>query len=351
MNWISVILEILFYVVFVGLFVKAAKKKDESDESFSKLTSQNLKGLCCLAIFGHHYGQMSGEPLLVLFTHFGYLVLNVFLMISGYGVAYGLKNKKNYLANFLFRRCGKIILCYWIMNGITVIVDLCLFGKISIGSWQKGINIFFLRDASYTQSSWYMMMLFWLYFSFYLVAHLGEKYLQVFMFLAVTGIIIYNIRKGMPLWYYNYLYSFNVGIYMAYRQKQGKEERFLYKILCVCGMFIIFFVISKIDRIIVVSESRKILLYIAAVLSSTVLAVIVMLMMEKIKMESKILCILGGISTSVYVFHTCVMLRPEIQFKMMEYIKNWGLCMWFSVGITIAVGMSIKWLCDKRQIV
>lgn len=351
MNRISVILEILFYVVFVGLFVKAAKKKDESDESFSKLTSQNLKGLCCLAIFGHHYGQMSGEPLLVLFTHFGYLVLNVFLMISGYGVAYGLKNKKNYLANFLFRRCGKIILCYWIMNGITVIVDFCLFGKVSIGSWQKGINIFFLRDASYTQSSWYMMMLFWLYFSFYLVAHLGEKYLQVFMFLVVTGIIIYNIRKGMPLWYYNYLYSFNVGIYMAYRKKPGKKECFFQKTLCSCVMFIILFVISKIDRIIVVPESEKILLYIAAILSSTVLAVMVMFMIEKIKMESKILCILGGISTSVYVFHTCVMLRPEIQFKMMEYIKNWGLCMWFSVGITIAVGMSIKWLCDKRQIV
>ena len=132
---------------------------------------------------------------------------------------------------------------------------------------------------------------------------------------------------------------------------KSHKECFFLKTLCACGMFIILFVISKIDRIIVVPESRKILLYIAAILSSTALAVTMVLIIGKIKMESKMLCLLGGISTSVYVFHTCVMLRPEIQFKMMDYIKNWGLCLWLSVGITIAVGIGIKWLCDRRQIV
>lgn len=351
MNLSSIILEILFYFVFVGFLVISARKKDELDESFSKHTTLGLKGLCCLAIFGHHYGQMSGEPVLFLFTHFGYLALNVFLLISGYGVAYGLKNKDNYLKNFLIGRCGKIVICYWIMNGITAIVELCLFGKISINSWQRGVNIFILRDATYTQSSWYMMMLFWLYFSFYVAAHFGEKYLQLLMFLAVTGIIVYNIRRGMPLWYYNYLYSFNVGIYMAERKTSDGKKMFLPKLLCAFLSFIILFVISKTDRIIVVPESRKILLYIAAILSSAALAITVMYIMEKIKLENKMLCFLGGISTSVYVFHTCAMLRPEIQFKMIEYVKNWGLCLWLSLGITIAVSVVVKRLFSKRQIV
>lgn len=346
MSWSGAVLEILFYIVFIGLFLQAAKKKEETDERFSKITVQCLKGLSCLAIFGHHYGQMSGESVLVIFTHFGYLALNIFLMISGYGVSYGLKNKKNYLDKFLIHRCGRIVLCYWIMNGITVIAEYIFYGECSINNWKRGMRIFFLRDASYTQASWYIMMLFWLYFFFYLAAHLGEKYLQFFMFLVVSGIIIYNIKRGMPLWYYNYLYSFNVGIYMAYRKERGKKERYFFKLVCSFVLFVLLFVISKIDRIIMVSESFRLILNISAILSSTALAVMVMFVMEKIKIGSKLLCILGSISTSIYVFHTCIMLRPEIQFEMLEYIKNWGVCLWISLGITIAVSMGIKKLLN-----
>lgn len=342
MSWSSAVIEVLFYIIFIGLFLQAVKKKEEFDEKISKVTAQNLKGLCCLAIFGHHYGQLSGEPIFSLFTHFGYLVLNIFLMISGYGGSYGLKNKENYLDGFLIRRCGKIVLCYWVMNGITLIIERAFYGKTIINSWERWVKIFLLRDASYTQSSWYIMMLFWLYIAFYLVARFEKKYLQFFMFFAVSGIIIYNIRRGMPLWYYNYLYSFNVGIYMANERRRGRKELFSLKIVCGFVMFALFFVISKINRIIVVSESLQIMLHISAILSSVALSMTVMFVMEKVKMESKLLCIIGGISTGVYVFHTCIMLRQDIQFKMLEYIKNWGVCFWISLGVTIVVSLGIK---------
>jgi len=347
-NFRSAVLEILFYIVYISLFWQAIKEKEEFDEDFSKVTAQSLKGICCLAIFGHHYGQVSGEAALGLFTHFGYLVLNIFFMISGYGVSYGLKNKEHYLKYFLVHRCGKIVICYWIMNGITVLIEYISSGRISINSWKRWTEIFFLRDASYTQSSWYMMMLFWLYFFFYLAARISSKYLQFLMFILVACIIFYNIRRGMPLWYYNYLFSFNVGIYMANRKEKEKEQIFT-KVIYSFVIFVLFFIISKIDRIIVVSDPFKIILKISAILSSTALSVMVMLGMRKIKVESKLLYILGGVSTGVYIFHTCIILRPEIQYAMQARVKNWGICLWISLGITIVASAGIKKLLDVNR--
>lgn len=348
MSWSSVVIEILFYIAYAGLFFQGIKRKEESDEDFSKITAQSLKGICCLAIFGHHYGQMSGEPVLSIFAHFGYLVLNIFFLISGYGVMYGLRNKEHYLDTFLIRRCGKIILCYWIMNGITVIMEYILQGEISIDGWGRGLKIFFLKDAYYTQASWYIMMLFWLYFSFYLTARFMGRYLQTVMFFAISGIIIYNIIRGMPLWYYNYLYSFNVGIYMVCREKTEEKRQFFLKLFGSITAFILLFCLSKIDRMIEVSASIQVILNILAVLSSTALAVAVMLVMEKIKMESKILYTLGGISTSIYIFHTCIMMR--IQSGRVEQIKNWGICLWASLGITIVVSLGIKRLLTGKSL-
>lgn len=347
MNWRAVAFEGLFYIVFMFSFLRAIKIKAETDETFSKNAAWTLKGIGCLAIFGHHYGQMSGEPVLCLFTHFGYLMLNIFFLISGYGVSYGLRNKKKYLEHFLIKRCGKIILCYWLMNAITLIIEYCLYGKNNIGSFQRGVNIFFLKDASYTQASWYIMMLFWLYLSFYLAAHLGEKYLQLIMFLTVTGIVVYNIKRGMPLWYYNYLYSFNIGIYMAYRTRPERTKINIFRVLCIFVAFVLLFVISKMDRVLMVPESMQLPLNIVAVLSSTAFAVAVMFLMDEIKIESNLLRLIGGISTSIYIVHTCVVLRPEIQSYIMGYVNNWGACLWISLGITIIMCAGSKWLSNR----
>lgn len=349
MNWNSAIVEVLFYIILTGLLVRSVKVKDEEDENFSKITAESLKGVCCLVIFGHHYGQMCREPALSILAHFGYLVLNIFFMISGYGVSYGLENKKNYLDSFLIRRCGKILLCYWLMNGITVIVDYCYYGRINIDSWERGIKIFLMRDAYYTQASWYIMMLFWLYIFFYLAARFFGKHLQVFMLLAVSGIIVYDMIKGMPLWYYNYLYSFNVGIYMANRKKMRRKGGEFFKVFVSFVFFVLLFIISKLDRVADLQGGCHILLNISAVLSSTALALSVMFVMGKIKLESKLLYMFGVLSTSIYVFHTCIMLRGEIQYKMFECVKNWGLCLWISLGITILVSIGIERLKKMKR--
>lgn len=350
MDWSSTIVEIVFYIILTGLLVRSVKVKGEEDENFSKLTAESLKGICCLVIFGHHYGQMSREPALGILAHFGYLVLNIFFMISGYGISYGLKNKKDYLDTFLIRRCGKILLCYWLMNGITAVVEYSCYGRINIDSWERGVKIFFMKDTYYSQASWYIMMLFWLYILFYLAARFFEKYLQIFMLLTVSGIIVYNMIKGMPLWYYNYLYAFNVGIFMANRGNvQGKSGEFS-KLFISFVSFVFLFIMSKLDRVMVIQEGYHIILNISAVLSSAALALSVMFMMEKIKLESRLLYRFGVLSTSVYVFHTCIMLREEIQNRMFEYVKNWGLCLWISLGITVLVSIGIERLKKMKRL-
>ncbi len=345
MKWNSIILEVLFYVFFIGLFLLSVRRKGELGGDFSKGTTQCLKGLCCLAIFGHHYGQLSKEPALILFTHFGYLVLNIFLMISGYGVTYGLINKKNYLKNLLVRRCGMVVLCYWGMNGLVVIMNYILYGESKIQSVGQAIKIV-SGDTFYCVTSWYFVMLFWLYFSFYLVARFSSKHFQWKMFVIVSVFILWGIITDMPLWYYNYLYAFNVGIYMGFRTELQANKATIPKLICSIGAFLILFAIGKVDRIVPVSMVLQPVLSVCSVLSSMALTMAFMFILDRISVESKLLFKLGSISTGVYVFHTCVILNPLIQSQMLEYTESWGISLWISLLLTIAVSVLAKYILN-----
>lgn len=188
-----------------------------------------LRGLLALVIVTDHLSQEMTNPGVILaFSFTGYIVVSIFFAISGFGLAYSVETKPNYLDRFLAKRLPKILIPFWLINLIYIFVDAIVYKK-QIGLW-----LFLGYTLGYPQvntNAWYVLAL----TAMYLIFNVSVKWIcHGNVRKAIPWIIVFIgfwdyfclmvIRK---YWWMNACFAFPMGMVM-YRRIQampGKASR------------------------------------------------------------------------------------------------------------------------------
>lgn len=81
-----------------------------------------LRGICAIEIMPGHIGIATESMVLYPNRKAGILFVGIFFALSGYGLMYSMKNKKDYLQTFWKRRIPKILVPAYVvfLSGIVV---------------------------------------------------------------------------------------------------------------------------------------------------------------------------------------------------------------------------------------
>ncbi len=224
---------ILFVLILGMILVRGAVIADS--HSFSKdymsIAGTNLiKGVfVLLVLLGHAvtYVKMGGaldETYITLKEHLHQMVVSVFFFYSGYGMMKSiLKKGYGYIKQIPLKRFLILLLNFDIAVCLYLIVGVIMGQKFTLNT----ILFSLIGWKSVGNSNWYMFAIFGLYilmfFSFILLRWFGKKgfiYVGTVIFTILTMLfVLWEIRMGLPNWYYNTMILMPAGCWFALLQK------------------------------------------------------------------------------------------------------------------------------------
>ena len=169
----------VFYSALAVVLLLGAQMKGKvfwQEDALSLSVSKGLLGFCAIGIMLHHMSQtiyFAGEDagILMFMVDVGVCFVGVFFFFSGYGLYTSLRDKPDYLNGFLKKRLPVILIPFYMCNFV-YIAGAALCGY----SFQKGELLPYLTGYTLMNTQmWYIVEIFFLYLSFYLVFKLIKK--------------------------------------------------------------------------------------------------------------------------------------------------------------------------------
>lgn len=232
---------ILFVLILGMILMRGAEIADSHrfSKDYMSIERTNLiKGVfVLLVLLGHAapYCKLDGaldQSYITLKEHLHQMVVSVFFLYSGYGMMKSiLKKGYDYIKDIPLKRFLIVLLNFDIAVCLYLIVGAFL------GQTFDGKTILFslIGWESVGNSNWYMFAIFGLYilmfFSFILLRWCekrGAIYVGTAIFTVLTMLfVMWEIRMGLPNWYYNTMILMPVGCWYALLQKP--IEKFVMK--------------------------------------------------------------------------------------------------------------------------
>ncbi len=224
---------ILFVLILGMILIRDAKIADshEFSKEYMSISSTNIiKGVfVLLVLLGHAvtYVKMDGAldaTYITLKEHLHQMVVSVFFLYSGYGMMKSiLKKRYGYIKGIPLKRFLIVFLNFDIAVGLYLIVWAILGTTFDI----KTILYSLVGWTSVGNSNWYMFAIFGLYILMYVsFIHLrwcgkkGAIYAGTAIFTVLTMLfVLWEIRMGLPNWYYNTMILMPAGCWYALLQK------------------------------------------------------------------------------------------------------------------------------------
>lgn len=225
---------ILFVLILGMILIKGAQVKDANDfdKDYMSIANNNIiKGVfVLLVLLGHGVtyvktGGVLDQTYLTMKYHLHQMVVSVFFLYSGYGMMKSIQKKgSGYIRNFPQKRFLIVLINFDLAVVLYLIVN-AVFGKVydlptilySLIGWKSVGN-----------SNWYMFAIFGLYIllylSFLLFRFVEKKwalYLGTVLFTVLTMLfVLWEIRSGLPNWFYNTMILMPVGCWYALLQEK-----------------------------------------------------------------------------------------------------------------------------------
>lgn len=186
---------LFFTLIFMGVLLLCAlsiHRKKEYSSSLNVETSTCLKGIAALLVAMHHIQQqnvLAGYYL--VFGYIGFILVGAFFFLSGYGLAYGFRNKKNYMKSFLQKHLLSIYIPYWILLVLNTLVHYISGDAIAV-------RRFILALFGFSEH-WFVTAILLFYIFFYIAFRFikGEAYQQLALLLGVLGYMIVCTCMGL----------------------------------------------------------------------------------------------------------------------------------------------------------
>lgn len=214
------------------------------NKEFMKQDSIFFRSVAILMVVVAHYSDLiyieSGYKLWNILNKLGRYGVAIFFLVSGYGVAKSIKQKKlNYI--FLFRRIKTVYFPFICMQILALIFIGMPSDNMTIKNW-----IFYFLGIDY----WYIIVIFSLYCLFYISMKYIKRNQELGLFILVTGFNILLALMECDEWWYLTNYVFCLGVYLAFHQCSERKRSLLITILCFAGFVGSSIVYPKLDGVI-----------------------------------------------------------------------------------------------------
>jgi peptidoglycan/LPS O-acetylase OafA/YrhL len=343
-----------FFLLFLILSIRPRKDND----FFPISVSQELKGLAILAIVFAHvaYALVSDNSFLYPLSIIAGVGVDLFLILSGYGLAVSALKKELSKKEFYKKRLLNLYIPFWICLVIFFILDYLLL-KINYG----GIYIvqsffgFFNRADLYLDVNspfWYFT---WIIFYYLIFPWLFIKkypwfsavlvYLLSFFIVSLKLDLFSQVNHlhrlhliAFPLgiilaWLFNYSFIWKkiVAIFEVIKSKQGKIIKIVFNFTFTLSLFILFIYLVKNSG---VGQGPW-----AEELVSVVTSLVLLFLFLIKKFEIKTLYWLGVFSYGIYIFHWPLMYRYDFLFAYLPA--------WLSLIIYLFIFIILGYFLDK----
>ena len=290
---------VIVYALLIILFLRPVLSKKISDNFLPVESTGNLRGIMAIGVVLNHLSdRLTGYTLLSYFQHAGYLLVAVFFFLSGFGLISQYKKKgKAYLETFWKKRILFFVIILLIDTAIYLVVKS--FNDKNF-SFSEIIRLAWLGKPI-ANASWYLIaqICFYIYFwiSFRFLSANGKSIIALsLLVLAHTAIL--SIINYPVFWLISNI-SFPAGVIIGtYKDKLVTvlEKSYWAVLAVILALFAAFSAIP-----LFLSETP--VYVICRNLSSALFALIVSLLLCKIRIASGLWNRVGIISLEIYLFH------------------------------------------------
>ena len=184
-------------IVIFSVCILPIKMQSSQLNILNVKNTNRIKGLACImVVVGHASFQLGGKGVFQLTYNLGFLAVGVFFFFSGYGLVYGLINKKSYLQGFLKKRFVRVALPFWCSNIIFIIYYIIQghnYSRIDIINNILGIRLL-------VGHNWYIWAIVIYYLLFFIIASVlkNNTYTVVVVSICVLAMIIISQIVNIP---------------------------------------------------------------------------------------------------------------------------------------------------------
>ena len=346
-------------ILFLALLLSLRRRKDQ--DFFPISVSQELKGLAILTIVFAHVGYelVSDSRFLSPLSTMAGVGVNLFLMLSGYGLIISSLKKPSSVWQFYKRRLAKLYVPFWI----------CLITFFTLDFFWLHLNygLVYMIQAFFgifSRANLYLDVNapFW-YFTWIVIYYLIFPWLLIRKAPWLTAILIYLATLAIILWppyflsnvfylYRVHLMAFPLGILLGWFFNDSapwlKIKEFFSRIK----------ITKKCQTILLRAGSSLLLLAVILYLAKnsgvgdkpiieetvsiiTCLALLALFLIKRV--EIKVFYWLGFFSYEIYLFHWPLMYRYDFLYK---YLPAW-LALTLYLLVFVGLGWLMKLLIDK----
>lgn len=315
---------IIFGVAFFAILFLTMKRK-QGNEIFPLETTNEIKGFALIAIVLSHIGYflVSDTKFLAPFSNFAGVAVDLFLMLSGFGLALSSFKKQLGIKEFYKKRLSKIFLPMWIVFFSFLLIDFFIlhktyplqdiiknilgffphadiYGDIDSPLWYITLTLFyyilfplFFSEKKPILSALALYLCSWIFLQFSLPVSQGVLSLYNLHFFAFPlGIILSvifqsyesKIRTIMDSVYLRrsiFIFSVLIFLFFAQHQAVGKDPLLEQSVSLCMGFFVIIFFLFK-------------------------------------KIQFRLLSIVGAFSYEIYLLHWPLLYRYDFLFQNMS---------------------------------
>ncbi len=306
---------VLAIVCFYGLRFSWAGHADYIDRG----QTDSIKGIFAIIILYSHmrWGIIpppsgSYDRLFIFMLNFlGQLMVVMFLLYSGYGIMESLKrNKEKYIKTFFTHRLVKV----WLMFAIAVSL-FCILNFVLDRSYPVNNYILcWIGWESVGNSNWFVFDILLLYAITNLVLVFADrcginlKWVALSIYLLTFVMLVFLVKAGKETHWYDTILAYPAGmLYSLYKNRIEVLTRGWRWMLCALVTALVFagFKYGFVNHFLSFSPHLQL---VAFAMTSSVFALLVVLLTMKIKVDNKVLRWLGINAFSIYILQRLAMI-------------------------------------------
>ena len=345
---------LVFLLVALALFLLRADYKVSGFHAdyASPRAVMPVKGLFILLVFLSHfctpgpygYGVQLAGPLdtgyKVLQNVLGQMIVVPFLFFSGYGVVERMRAAgEDYLRTFVVKRLVKTVVLFGVAVSLYMALRALVFGATFPA---KRMLLNYLGWTSAGNSNWYIFTVVLLYFGTYLSFcafwSLGGRRREVCAVAGTTvvaALLVGGLSKCRPDYVYNTVFAYVAGCWFSLFRAQVEELLFrrfgtwLYAVAVAAAGFLM---LNPFRAVTAASE-----------LLAAVFAVLVLLLMTRVRSKSWILSWAGKHLFSLYILQRLPMLMLKGTAVAQNRYVYAGVCLAATVALAVAFDFVTGW--------
>jgi peptidoglycan/LPS O-acetylase OafA/YrhL len=334
-------------LLLVSILVSIRFRKAEAP--LSQNVSQELKGVAILLVVISHIGYFLASDTRFLFplSIAAGVGVNMFLLLSGYGLTISSSKSNDGILQNYRRRLGKLYVPMWISVLIFVILDFFLIKKSY--SWQylfntaigyfPGLNLY----GDLNSPLWYFTLIIFYYLILPLVFFKKYPWISAIIIYLASYLIVSDppsLITGVAHMYKIHLIAFPLGIILAWLLGKTWTINLIDKIKSSSNWLIRILLVLVASAIaIYTAVHSNIGLGIKEELTSiiTVLSLLLVFIIKKISFRT--LYWIGFFSYEIYLLHWPIMYRHDFLYKFMPS--------WLATALYFVVLIAFAWLLQR----